>query len=581
METLEIVKSLGFTSIYDIIDVEAVLYLHEEVKLSVSLRVFNFIMRKYDQVVILRSDLDVPHIKMILKNRGFLFTDFDELMKHLTLRLNKILAQHLLGNGDMVFLTHSTLGWINRETGLVFCADKIYTKDGVINSVYMGDKKIQPKGDLPVYLGMLKTCVCGNIPLEAVCAMAAAATVLSFANMCWDCKFDNPINHIVETSSTGKTTAVLLFVSFGAAPEAIGSWLLTYLGTNNALLKQLEGNMGYPVGIDELSSSGRTACTQLTYSIGNGVGRSRCTAGGTKVSEAGEFHTVILSSGESGLIKKCAKTDGIAARVFEYEGVRWTRSGSESRQIKSVIRDNYGWVTPLIAVELMKNSDKWEKVLNKWKEEITQRMENEKRASVIGDRVVNVVALYMTGCEILNEVLGIGLNTSKVYEFFYLHIIIAKTSDAGLGLRAYDAVIRHYRRYKKERYADGAIHMSSLSAMIEEDDFNTETGMEGFVLNASRSHKSKDGRIFGMYIVFLSGVLEEILDNNGFSDAKVAIRSMNREGLMKTKDKARDYIEVSIDGVKEKVFAVWVQDTSYFDTPTEDDYDAEADELEN
>ena len=66
----------------------------------------------------------------------------------------------------------------------------------------------------------------------------------------------------------------------------------------------------------------------------------------------------------------------------------------------------------------MKNSNKWEEVLNKWKEEITQRMENEKRVSVIGDRIENVVALYMTSCEILDEVLDLGLDVSEVYEFF-------------------------------------------------------------------------------------------------------------------------------------------------------------------
>lgn len=64
-------------------------------------------------------------------------------------------------------------------------------------------------------------------------------------------------------------------------------------------------------------------------------------------------------------------------------------------------------------------------------------------------------------------------------------------------------------------------------------------------------------------------------------DARIAIKSMHREGLMKTKDKARDYMELSINGIKEKVYAVWVQDASYFDIPTEDDYDAEADEAEN
>lgn len=72
-------------------------------------------------------------------------------------------------------------------------------------------------------------------------------------------------------------------------------------------------------------------------------------------------------------------------------------------------------------------------------------------------------------------------------------------------------------------------------------------------------------------------MLEEILENNN-CDSKVALKCMHREGLLKTKDANRDYMELSINGIKEKVHAVWVQDASYFDIPTEDDYDAEADE---
>ena len=334
---------------------------------------------------------------------------------------------------------------------------------------------------------------------------------------------------------------------------------------------------GYPVRIDELSSSGRKVCTNLVYSIANGIGKSRCIAGGTKVSKAGEFHTVIISTGETGLIKKCAKTDGINARAYEFDVRAWTRSGDESRHIESIIRNNYGLITPLIANELLKNSDKWEEVLNKWKNDIMRRMEDEKRISVIGDRVVNIVALYITSCEILNDILNVRLDVSEVYEFFYLQIIVAKTTDMGLGTRAYDAVIRHYKRYRNERYVDGDVHLSSLSVMKKEQDYNIESGMEGFVVHVSRVHKSKDDRLFSVYIVFLEGMLEEILENNN-CDSKVALKCMHREGLLKTKDANRDYMELSINGIKEKVHAVWVQDASYFDIPTEDDYDAEADE---
>ena len=574
--TIEFEENLKSNKYEWVISIDELQYLQEDMVAQIVFRVYNIATQDYDLITILRSEWNIKLLRKMLIDRYYPCEDFKEIKKCVDLNLSVMYKQNYLCHGALIKKAHRTLGWAKYNGEIAFYADQIYTESRVIASEYVGDKKIQPQGELVVFTEMLKTCVCGNTAMEAVCAMAGA-TVLAFANLRWNCKFNNPINHLVETSSAGKSTAADLAVSFGAAPEEKDSCQLTYQDTDNALIEKMENNNGYPVRIDELSSSGRKVCTNLVYSIANGIGKSRCIAGGTKVSKAGEFHTVIISTGETGLIKKCAKTDGINARAYEFDVRAWTRSGDESRHIESIIRNNYGLITPLIANELLKNSDKWEEVLNKWKNDIMRRMEDEKRISVIGDRVVNIVALYITSCEILNDILNVRLDVSEVYEFFYLQIIVAKTTDMGLGTRAYDAVIRHYKRYRNERYVDGDVHLSSLSVMKKEQDYNIESGMEGFVVHVSRVHKSKDDRLFSVYIVFLEGMLEEILENNN-CDSKVALKCMHREGLLKTKDANRDYMELSINGIKEKVHAVWVQDASYFDIPTEDDYDAEADE---
>lgn len=570
--TIEFEEAFKSSRYAGIIDIHELRYLLEDKMTQIVFCVFDYAMQEYDFITIPLSEWDEKKLRKMLKDRAYPYEDFKTISKYINFRLNFLLQENHMRKGAKIVKTHRTLGWAEYKGEIAFYADQIYTESEPIAFEYVGDKKIQRQGELAVFTDMLKTCVCGNTAMEAICAMAAAATVLAFANLRWNCKFNNPINHLVETSSAGKTTAADLAVSFGAAPEDKDSWELTYRDTDNALIEEMESNNGYPVRIDELSSSGRKVCTDLVYSLANGIGKSRCTAGGTKVSKAGEFHTVIISTGETGLIKKCAKTDGINARVYEFNVDAWTRSGDESRMIESTIRSNHGLITPLIADELLKNSDKWEEVLNKWKNDIMRRMEDEKRISVIGDRVVNIVALYITSCEILNEILNVRLDVSEVYEFFYLHIIVAKTTDMGLGTRAYDAVIRHYKRYRNERYNDVNGCRNPLG-----NGYNVDPGSEGFVEYARRIHKSKDGRLFNIYIVFLEGVLEEILENNG-CDSKVALKCMHREGLLKTKDANRDYVEMSINGIKEKVHAVWVQDATFLDIPSEDDYDAEADE---
>lgn len=571
MDEIEVVNRIKFSSVEDLIDVVKVQYVMEELTMKVVLRVYNFWVKRYDEVTILRSDMEVNAIRKLMQNLGYPFNNFKQINEHLVNRVNQIALHNVLGNKKCIELAYYTLGWAEYEGSIAFYANKIYTTTGEIDSIYVGDKKIEPNGNLEVFVDMIKTCVCGNTPLEAICAIATAATVLPYANLMWSCKFDNYINHLVETSTTGKSTAIDLFISFGAAPELVKSWRLTFNSTDNALMMQIQQNNGFPCGIDELSSGTRKERSQFVYSLANGVGKSISIAGGSKVREGGEFHTVFVTNGESGLIKQCNKNDGIGVRVFEYGVDAWTRSDKESLKIKSVVRNNHALVTPLIATELLRNSDTWQNCLNTWKDRVRQKMKSDKIVSNLCMRVANAVALYMTSCEIAGTILSVHFDIEKVFEFFYFYIICARAEEEERGMKAYQAVVRHYVRYKNERYGDAVPRMSTLIG--KDDDYSICPDKEGFALHSARPHKAKDGTIYNQYVVFYPNVLEKILDDNHSTDAMLDIKAMGKEKLLRVKDANRLYTEIYLEGIKTKVFAVWINDNTFDDCSQ--DYDSE------
>lgn len=389
--------------------------------------------------------------------------------------------------------------------------------------------------------------------------MASVATVLPFANSMWGTNIDNPVNHIYSTSSMGKSTAAELFVAFGSAPFKNAELMLSFSSTDNALMKQVEGVMGYPVSIDELSESTRKTITAMVYTLANGTGRVRCMAGGTKVTEFKPYQTVFLSTGESGMIRKCLKTEGISARVFEFDNVFWTSSAEESEKIIDIAKKNYGFATPAIAQELLGAGDNWKMVFAAWKVRVKERIKAEKLIIGVGDRVANVIALYMTSLEISNTIFQLNYNVEEVYDFFWLYIMVRLAEDSNLAIRAYDAIINHFTRYRKERYVDELTStLMTLTGIME-----CESDKEGVIINATNSHKDVRGDRYDTYIVFYPGVLEKILADNGFIDPKVVLTSLRKDGLLRTKDKNRDYMEVCLEGVKTKVYAVWIHDYTH------------------
>lgn len=530
------------------VDVVNIVQLTDIDDIEVVLSIADFINSRFLHASILRTEISPESVRNLVLKKGGICRNAKHDCSYILKKVDALLLQNVKDAGHIA-ARHSRLGWQSADGELTFNGYFKYTKDGVANSVYVGNTRVKPCGSLDEFISMFNITLFDNVPMQAIMAMAAAATVLPFANLSWGTSFYNPTNHLLGNSTTGKTTGGCLFAAFGGAPEGTDSLMLSFLGTDNALVNQIGENHGYPIAIDEFSTGlSRKGWSDFGYTLANGRGKARCQAGGAKVQKIDEFSTVFLTTGEMSILRRCNNNEGLRARIFEYQiEDGWTRSAAESDMIKSVCRRNYGLITPLIAQELLRNSSHWQEVFEGWRKKVRDRIREEKLLLGIGDRVADFVALYVTASELLSAVLKVNMAIDAVFDFFFLHIIVKNAEDANLGTRVYESIIAYFA---KNRHLYPALFPLG-------DDYIMEPETEGFVVDSQRGRTVGD-KTFHHYVIFQCDVLDAMLIRNNFSDPKVALKALQKDGYLRTKDKSRLYIEKRINGITTRVYGVWV-----------------------
>ncbi|MDE7476665.1 MAG: hypothetical protein K2M91_01720, partial [Lachnospiraceae bacterium] len=250
----------------------------------------------------------------------------------------------------------------------------------------------------------------------------------------------------------------------------------------------------------------------------------------------------------------------ITARIFEYDNIVWTRSADDATAIKAVVKEHFGFITPMVAKELLANGSHWHTKFVSWQTRIRQRIADDGYSLGIADRVTDVMALYMVSCEILNEILGLEFNVEKVYDFFYRYIVFKNAEEENRGRSAYNAVMNHFIRYQ-DRYQDAEVSM--LLSADDKVNYMMPPEIEGLIETAPRLHRDRKGNTYNRYIIFNVGVLEKILMDNGYPEPKVTLRRMLDEGLLRTKGNDRTCINVRFNGVDTLTCAVYFNDTKY------------------
>lgn len=428
---------------------------------------------------------------------------------------------------------HTKLGWIERTDGLAFCCQNIISSDNQ-SSEYMGKLDIRPKGTLDNIVRMIKSQILSTSewsPLEAIIAFSVASIVLPFAKDVWGKSMNNMILHLVGNSTSGKSTSLRLHAGLASNPfnEKSGLWL-NHQSSLAALIRRIGHNQGFPVSIDELSSGSKKEYTDFVYAIGNGEEKDRLKAGGTALCDSANFSTIVLSSGEISILKKCSANAGIRARCVEFRNVKWTDSKEQADAIYDCLRDNYGCVAPLVAQELLNNSNRWKTRWDQIQDKIKKQMDEEKIRLAVGQRISEFVALFTLAAEIANEVVGINLNVDEICKFCYLHVITVNADEANLGERAREYLLRYASEHPEEFSEDVTCETFIGS-------YYSKNSIKGFFRRAKRIRKI-NGKEYRRQLVIFIDAYEKLLEVGGFSPT-VASHELREAHFLQTKDSNR------------------------------------------
>lgn len=396
--------------------------------------------------------------------------------------------------------THTKLGFMKYSGKPIY---KLYKAIG-LESTYVGQLDIEPKGSEEEYMNMLKTEVFGKKELEFILISSLSSILLAYIGE--DLGLDSMIINLVGNSTTGKSTALKLAISCFGNPDVKKNGLFgTYNGTNNALLKKLVGLKGVPYALDEISMSNTNNFTKFVYSLANGTDKERLNKN-SDLKEKESWLTTILSNGEKSIIRASNKNAGIQVRVIEAENFVWTKSSENAEVINNLILKNYGHLGTKFAKFLLKKDKK--ELIRQYTE--TREMlykEIEKRTIVdsMSVRRCNKFTILLQTALLFQDMVKIELNLSGIIN------MIIKIEQESLKNRNFnDSVIDYI-----EQYVDKYRNKFSNNASSSVDVLGTITEVNDCV------------EVQMNKISF-----EEMLKQGGYEDKNIVLKELKEGGFL-------------------------------------------------
>ena len=525
------------------------IYIREGEAPWIGVQIYNYLSDEVVEVKFKVDDFTADSMKKAILLNGGICTDavaqYEWIIKEYYRRLKS-------GEISKVSL-HDELGWRKKNKEVVFYGQKAVALSD-IQSEYDGENNVKPVGNINNFVEMIKTWILGCkewSPLQAIIAFAVGATVLPFARIYWGKEIDNIIIHLIGGSTTGKSTSLKLHTAFGSTiSDKKKGFLISFQSSLVAVIRRIGTNWGFPVAIDELSSGSRKDYDEFVYALGNGEEKDRMKAGGTGLQKSSTFSTVVLSSGEISLHRKCSMNEGIRVRSVEIPNEYWTESKEQAEAIAECLQGNYGLVTPLVAKELLENSDFWQERWNELVKKANTKITKDKICLSYAHRLINFVVLFTLSAELANKILDITLDVERIFKFCYQYIIVANANEANLAERAYACILGHFGN-NRHLFPEGEYN----GCKTQFNDYILTSDDEGFYRAARRKTKIL-GVEYDKQVVFRMSAMERILDENGFSP-KVTLNKLKEARLLSTKDNYRCTAKMTINGVEQDVVIVY------------------------
>jgi hypothetical protein len=413
-------------------------------------------------------------------------------------------------------LEHSSLGFAEFNGETVFKGAEAIGVD----STYNGNMRITPKGDLDVWLDMVETEVIGHTPLEAILSIGVAGMLADYLKD--DINVENVLTHLIGESSSGKTTASLLMVSMGSAPDFMGeNFVFAFTDTLNSLMRAIPSS--YPVLIDEGSVLGEKDLTSLLYTLSSGNEKRRLNSS-MEIREMSRFRTAIAMTSEKSILSMCNENSGLLIRNMEFSNVMWTKDAKSSDTIKNVIKNNYGHVILMVAEFLLKiGKEKLIAQFDKEVETIIEQLKESDSYNKLTERTAKQYGLVMLGSAVLKKMLKLDINKSAIRKFLLEHSLVSSEEQVSLGKRAIDFIKMYISKHKLQ--------------------FITEATSDGISSCRGRLQKTEttilpSGEESTLRLLISKNDFDLMLREGKFSDSKVVLKELKELGyLVSQKDR--------------------------------------------
>jgi putative DNA primase/helicase len=411
---------------------------------------------------------------------------------------------------DTVYLTHNN-GWKQHNDKEIFCLGKnIIGLDSSAKIAFSPElgferftKALNTNGSYEKWKEVIKSVIKHN-KLSFALYASLAAPLLSL--------LDAPsfLVHYWGDSSMGKTTALEVAASVWGNPAKESNGLVTSWNNTQVFVERIATFFDdLPLFLDDSQTADDKVISNIVYMVANGTGKGR----GSKISgvkHTDSWQTVCFSTGEKQLTES-TQYDGAKARTIELSGSPFGRNeGKLVNDVKSGIRENYGFAGSIFIsylLEISNNSDKLQDLKEAYKtyrDELSKHSKNE-----IGNRIAHYFATVWLSAFLAEDILGIKSNYTEMIETMYLETI-------------------------SERHNEGDISTRALRDVIS----FAQANMKSFIGKSNDSTREH----FGVwrdaeYIAFYPHKLKDFLGKNGFGYTSILKSWSDRDWIKNVKGK--------------------------------------------
>ena len=398
--------------------------------------------------------------------------------------------------------THNSLGWSAYNNQPIFKHHNILGSSG-IQSTYKGQFSIEPKGTFEAWQRIVKKHILRHPPLEFALVLGFSAMLNAYFSVFTN--RDTLVVHIYGDSSTGKTTATRVATSsFGRPTTTDNGLVLTWNSTANALINQLKGIHGIPIGLDEASMNGMKDFSKMIYQLAGGEEKARLNAD-IELREKGTWSGGFISNAEHSLHTKSNQNSGLQVRLPEFGNEQWTDSAEHADAIKEGFEQNYGHAGPMFASHILKQDRKI--LIKRLKEHEQELLEVMVVQDQLSNRMANKFAVMLLAATLMNELFSFQVDIDAIRDFIIKHEQDT-AEDRDIGQRAIAAIIPQIIQYRCNfdgEMSDRSAHQCYGS--IKEKPAYTE-------------------------VAILKPKLEEWLAAASFTDISVVLRSLKEKGIL-------------------------------------------------